>query len=92
MSDDKLHIDFGKLNFTPSDKKIGEGVTDECINCHEEIVSTGIMKTYDEMESFIGGPNTRVTVSYYRWTHAATKVSKCATGDLYAAGTKNPPQ
>lgn len=91
----KLHIDIDKpieAANTGDELLKGKGITDECINCHLEIVSTGTYTNYDEYDGFGGIPSRHVPVKNYRWVHAATRISKCATGDRYAAGTKMPPQ
>jgi hypothetical protein len=97
MSNQKpeLNIDINKLIETANtgdELQKGKGITDECINCHLEIVSTGTYTNYRKMESFGEGPSESVSRKSYRWVHEATRISKCATGPNYAAGTKMPPQ
>jgi hypothetical protein len=88
----KLHIDISGIDSEPSDKAKGEGTVDDCINCHEEIISTGIRKMTGEDSHYGGGPSTPYSYNSYIWVHAATSISKCATGPYYAAGNKRPPQ
>jgi hypothetical protein len=93
---DLSKIDLSKLDLSKLTEDIyatkgdeGSGVTDECINCYEPIVSTGVHTvyntSYDEVGQTISIPYKR-----YIWVHEATRIPKCAIGDKYAAGNKRP--
>jgi hypothetical protein len=61
-------------------------VTDECINCHKEIISMGVIinRSYDGFGATINRPR-------YIWVHADTRQPKCDNDSgLYASGMKRP--
>lgn len=88
----ELHINLSgfDLDFKLGEFVEGAGVTDECINCHEQIVSTGVGIIYHKSEIYGGASSETIPSKSYNWVHAATRISKCATGPNYAASTKMP--
>jgi hypothetical protein len=69
-------------------KTAGEGsAEDECINCHELIVSIGAPYLIAEMSD-----GSSFQYPSYHWVHKDSKIAKCdpAKSPHYAAGKKRP--